>query len=142
MTRLEKNRQLTSKRGKEGTSNYFSVLNFFLPIFVLWFSILNKSLIMDSLIGIIKLFVSPFFTMFSFFTSWNYPSHLWLFGIFREYRGVASRRNKSSFLTHFSQVFLFCTAWLRQKTLSLLLFQGGIKSEYWEELGKIISHLC
>ena len=54
------------RRKKEGV--IISVLNFFLPISPLWFSILNNLLITDSLIGIVKDFVSRFFTMFQFYT--------------------------------------------------------------------------
>ena len=106
-----------------------------MSIFPLWFSILNNLLIMDSLIGIMKDFVSRFFTMFQFYNSWNYPSNLWFCDVFREYKKGTLGRNKSSFLTHFSPVFLFCTPYVRQKTL-------GIKSEHWEEMGEIISYLC
>ena len=122
------------KKRQKRRSNYFSVLNFFLSIFPLWFSFLNNLLIMDSLIDIRKDFVSPFFEMFSFCTPWNYPSNPWFSDVFREYKRVTPRRNNSNFLTHFSPVFLFCTLWECQKTLGLLLFPGGIKSEHWEEI--------
>ena len=46
-----------------------SVLNFFLPIFPLWLSILNNLLKMDSLIGIMKDFDSHIFAMFPFYTT-------------------------------------------------------------------------
>ena len=110
-----------------------------MPILSSWFNILNNLLIMDSLIGIMKDFVSLFFTMFSFCTPWDYPINLWFSDVFRECKRGRSRRNKSSFLTHFSPVFLFSTPCERQKTLGLLLFPGGIKSEQWEEMGEIIT---
>ena len=102
-----------------------------MSIFPLWFSNLNHLLIMDSLIGIMKDFVWCFFTMFQFYTPWNYPSNLWFSDVFREYKRETLGRNRSSFLTHFSPVFLFCIPCKRQKTLVLLLFPGGIKSEHW-----------
>ena len=68
MTRLEKNSYLTAKRDKEGV--IISVLNFLLLIFPIWFSILNNLIIMDSLIGIMKDFISRFFTMYPFYTLW------------------------------------------------------------------------
>ena len=108
---------------KEGV--VISVLNVFLPIFSLWFSILNNLLIMDSLIDIMKNFHSRFFTMFPFYTTWNYPSKLWFSDVFREYKRGTLGRNRSSFLTHFRPVFHFCTPCERQKTLGLLLFPGG-----------------
>ena len=79
---------------------------------------------------------------FSFCTPRNYPSNLWFPDVFREYKRGTLRRNKSSFLTHFSPVLLFSTPCERQKTLGLLLFPGGIKSEPSEEMGEIISYLC
>ena len=130
MTWLEKN-WLICKRDKERRSNYFC-LNFFLPIFPLLFSILKNILIIDSLIGIKKGFVSRFFRMFRFYTPWIYESNHWFFYVFREYKRLTLGRNKSSFLTHFSATFLFYTPCKRQKTLGLLLFPGGIKSEHWE----------
>ena len=63
-----------------------SVLNFFLPIFPLLFSILNNLLIIESLIGIVKDFVSRFFTMFPFIPPLNYQSNLWFSDIFWEYK--------------------------------------------------------
>ena len=66
MTRLEKNRQLISKRDKKRRSNLCSKL--FLANIPLWFSILNNLLIMDSLIRMVKDLVSRFCTMFPFYT--------------------------------------------------------------------------
>ena len=49
----------------------------FLRIFPLWFSTLNNLFIIDSLIGIMKAFVSSLFTMLLYYTLWNYRSNLW-----------------------------------------------------------------
>ena len=119
-----------------------SVLKLFLPIFPLWFSILKNLLIMDSLIAILKDmkdFVSHFFTVFPFYTPWNYQSNLWFSDVFWDYKTGILGRNRSSFETHFSPVFPFCTPCKRQKTSGLLLFPGCIKSKHWEEMGEIIS---
>ena len=43
--------------------------------------------------------------------------NLWFSDIFREYKRGTLGRNKSSFLTHFSPMFLFCTPC--KKTLDL-----------------------
>ena len=85
-----------------------SVLNFFFPRFLLWLSISNNLLIMDSFIGIMKDFASRLFTMSPFYTAWSYPSNLWFSDVFREYKRGTLGRNKSRFLTHSSSVFLFC----------------------------------
>ena len=83
---------------------------------------------MDSLIGIMKDFVSRFFTIFPFYTLRNYASYLWFSDVFREYK--RKHLEETSFLTQFSPVFLFCTPYERQKTFGLRLFLGGIKSEH------------
>ena len=38
-------------------------------------------------------------------------------------------------------MFLFYSPLKSQKTLGLLLFPGGIKSEYWEEMGEFVSFI-
>ena len=38
-------------------------------------------------------------------------------------------------LTHFKAMFHFYTAWKRRKSLGFLTFSGGIKMEYWFEMG-------
>ena len=38
-------------------------------------------------------------------------------------------------LTHFKAMFHFYTVWKRQKSLGFLTFLGGIKMEYWFEMG-------
>ena len=86
-----------------------------------------------------KDFDSHIFAMFPFYTTWNYPRNLWFSDVFREYEKGTLGRNKSSFLTHFSPLLLFCTPCEREKTLGLLLFPGSIKSEHWEEMGEIMS---
>ena len=68
MNRLEKSRYFISKRDKE-EGVIISVLDFFLLIFPLWSSIGNNLLIMDSLMDIMKDFVSRFFTMSPLYTS-------------------------------------------------------------------------
>ena len=137
MTRLER----TDSWFQKETKKDISILNFFFSIFPLWFSILNNLLIMNSLIGIMKDFVSSFSTMFQFYIPWNYPSNLWFSDVFREHKRGTVGRNKSSFLTHFSPVFLFCTHCECQKTLGLLLFPEVIKLEHWVEMGEILSYL-
>ena len=102
---------------------------------------MNNLLIMNSLIDTMQDFVSLFFTMSLFYTSWNYQSNLWLSDVFREYKTGTLARNRSSFLTHFNLVFLFYAPLKRQKTLGLRFFQGGIKSKHWQEIGEIISYL-
>ena len=97
---------------------------------------------MDFLIGIMKDFVSRFFTMFPFYRLTPEIIEV-TFGFLMfsgSIKGQHWEKNNSSFLTHFSSVFLFCTPCKRQKTLGLLLFPGGIKSEHWEEMDKIISY--
>ena len=141
MTQLDKKRCWFRKETKkEGV--IISVLNFYWSIFPLWFNILNNLLIMDSLTGTIKYFVSCFFTMFRFHTPWNYQNNLWFSDIFREYKTGLLRRNRLSFLAHFSPAFLFYIPCKRQKTLRFLAFPEGIKSEHWEEIGEIISYFC
>ena len=75
---------------------------------------------MDSLIRIMKDLLSRSFTMFLFYTPWNYPSKLRFSHVFREYKRGTLGKNKSRFLTYFSPVSLFCTPWERQKTLGLV----------------------
>ena len=99
MTWLEKNSQLVSQRDQERRSNYFSVLNFFLPIFPLCFSILNNLLIMASLIAIMEDFVSRFFTLFSFCTPWNYPSNFWFADVFSKIYFHCTSSNETSNVT-------------------------------------------
>ena len=95
---------------------------------------------MDFLIGIMKDFVSRFFTMFPFYTSWNYQNNFWFSDVTlkNENKMWALGRNRSIFLTHFNPIFLFYTPCKRHKTLGFLLFPQGIKSEHWEEIGEII----
>ena len=54
-----------------------------MPIFLLWCSILNNS-IMNSLIDFTKDFLLLFFTMSPFYTSWNYEGNVWFSDIFKE----------------------------------------------------------
>ena len=101
------------------------VLNFFLSIFPSWFSILNNLLIMNSLIATMKDFDIRFFTMFQFYTAWNYPSNLWFSDVFREYKRRTMGRNKSIFLNHFSPVYLFCThLWTSENLRSSIISRG------------------
>ena len=113
-----------------------------MPILSPWFNILNKLLIMDSLIGIIKDFVSRFFTMFPFYTPLYHLLNLCSCDVFREYKTRTLGRHRSIFLINFSLVFLFHTACKIKKTLGLLLFPGGIKSAHWGEMGEAIGYLC
>ena len=39
-------------------------------------------------------------------------------------------------------MFLFCSSCEFQRTLGILLFTGGIKSEDWEEVDEILNYLC
>ena len=65
------------------------------------------------------------FTMFPFYTTWNYPSNLRFSDVFREYKRETLIRNKSSFLTHRSPVFLFCTLlWTSKKLRSSIISRG------------------
>ena len=77
---------------------------------------------MDFLVGIMKNFVSRFFTMFPFCTPRYYQSNLWFPDV------TLKNGNKtetlgghwSSFLTHFNPVFLCYTPCKRQKLLRLI----------------------
>ena len=132
--------QIVDFKKRQRRGNYFCC-KLFLANVPLMVSILNNLLIMDSLISIMKDFVSRFFTMLSFCAPWNYPSNLWFPDVFREYERGTLKRNKSSFLTHFRPVLLISIPCERHKTLGFLLFLGGIKSEHWEEMGEIIRYL-
>ena len=61
-----KKEHLLKKTNKEGA--IISVRNIFLPIFRIWFSILNNLLIANSLTSVMKDFASHFFSMFAFYT--------------------------------------------------------------------------
>ena len=80
---------------------------------------------MDSLIGIMKDLDSRFFTMFLFYTTWNYPSNLWFSDFFREdKRGEHWEETSQAFLLVSAQCSSFLPPCERQKTLDLLLFPG------------------
>ena len=84
---------------------------------------------MDSLTAIIKSFVSNFFTMFLFYTPWNYQNNFWFSDLFRDYETKILGRNRLSFLTHFSPVFFFYTPCKRHKILGFIVSPvGSIKS--------------
>ena len=128
------------KETKKGV--IISVLNFFSPIFPLWFSILNNLLIMYFLIGIRKALFHAFSQCFHFIP----PEIIKVsfgFLMFQEYKGGTLGRNRSSFLNHFSPNFLFYTPCKRQKNLrSIIVSRGYRVAEYWGEMGEIISYLC
>ena len=118
MTRLERNRQLISKRDKdkERRSNYFCSKLFLvnIPFMVQYFEQFTNNGFLDWYYE--RLCVTLF-----------HDVPIWFCDVFMEYKKGTLGRNKSSFLTHSRPVFLFCTPCERQKTLGRVKFQQNCK---------------
>ena len=86
--------------------------------------------------------VSHFFTMFSFYTPWNYRPNVWFSDIYREYKTETYWKKQVTLFNSFQSSVHLLYSCKQQKALALLLFRGGIKLGHWKEMDKIVSYFC
>ena len=138
MTRLEKSRQLISKGDKERRNNYFCSKLFLanIPIMVKYFEQFTKNGFLDWYYE--RLWLTHFgdVPILYHLKLSKKPLVFWCFqGVWKGNIGKKQVKLFNSFQP--TAPLLYPRE--SEKTLGLLLFPGGIKSEYWEEMGEIMS---